>query len=348
MSTETFKSKIIEADNSLDAVEELAHARGWTDGLPIIPPTEDRVSQAVKASGLPGDRVVAELPPRDGLATVEKIAINCVMAGCRPEYMPVLIAAVEAMAAPEFNLHGIQATTNPVGPMVIVNGPIRKTLGMNGGRNCLGPGNRANASIGRAVRLILLNVGGGVPDTVDKAVQGYPGKYIACTPENEEDSPWEPLHVERGFKKEDSAVTVVGAQGTTNCVTAVLTDINHMLLFMADAMSYMSSNNVIIARGEPLMLLTTGHAKLCAEKGMSKADVKRILWETAGFPIAKMPPVMRRERIKRLEHNGLIKPCGKPEEIMIVVAGGPEPFHCTFIPTFGDTVAVTKRISVPA
>lgn len=341
-----WQSAIIETEDSWEEANRVAYERGWTDGLPIVPPTEARVWQMLEHTTRSPDEVVAALPPKNGTATIEKIAINAVMAGCLPSYLPVLIAAVEALAEPQFNLHGIQATTNPVGPMAIVNGPIRKELAMNCARNVMGPGNRANATIGRAIRLILLNIGGGIPEEVDKASQGFPGKYIFCIAENEEASPWEPLHVERGFKREDSTVTMVGAQGTTNVVTACLTDIRDMLLVIADAMGYMGSNNVLLGSGEPLLLLTPGHVELLAKEGFSKASTKQFLYEHMGFPASKYPLCMRRERMDRVTKDGIIRPARRPEDIMIVAAGGPEPFHATFVPTFGDTWAVTKRIVI--
>lgn len=345
MEQRKWESAIIETQDSLEEANAVAYERGWTDGLPIVPPTEARVSRMLQGTSRRPDEIVADLPPKNGAASIEKIAVNAVMAGCLPSYLPVLIAATEAMAETKFNLHAMQATTNPVGPMAIINGPIRNELGMNSARNVMGPGNRANASIGRAVRLILLNIGGGIPEEVDKASQGFPGKYVFCVAENEEGSPWEPLHAERGFKREDSAVTMVGAQGTSNVVTACLTDIHSMLFVIANAMSYMGSNNVILGSGEPLLILTPGHAGLLAKAGFSKESTKAYLYDRIGFPAEQYPPCMRRERMDRTIKNGILRPVERPEDIMLLVAGGPEPFHATFVPTFGDTWAVTKRIT---
>src|SRR5262249_24111947 len=156
------------------------------------------------------EQVLGMLPPRQGEATVEKLAINAVMAGCLPEYLPVLIAAVEAVADPDFNLDGVQATTHPVAPLIVVNGPLARRLNINSGYNCFGQGFRANATIGRAMRLVLMNVGGGLPGTGDRSTQGSPSKFSYCIAENEEANPWEPLHVERGFPRDVSTVTVSG------------------------------------------------------------------------------------------------------------------------------------------
>ena len=202
------ESRQHQLEDSPEAVFDHVMSQGWGDGLPVVPPTEERVRAMVDGSGLPPAHLVGAMGPAKGEATVEKIAINAVMAGCLPEYMPVVVAAVEAICEPEFNLDGVQSTTNPCGVGMIVNGPIRNEIDLNCSRNCMGPGWRANATIGRAMSLIWLNIGGAKPGEVDKSSHGFPGKYTLCFGEDEEHSPWEPLHVERGFAKEESAVTV--------------------------------------------------------------------------------------------------------------------------------------------
>ncbi|MDP2952903.1 MAG: hypothetical protein Q8O76_06275 [Chloroflexota bacterium] len=338
----------VQVDDAPEAVFELAYRKGWTDGLPIIPPTAERVHRFLAYLGRDGSEVVAEVAPSGGVATVEKIAINAVMAGCLPEYLPVVMAAVQAMAAPEFNLLGIQCTTNPVAPLAIINGPIRKRLDLNSGPNCLGQGWRANATIGRAIRLVLLNIGGGTPGEVDKAVQGMPGKYTFCFAENEEESPWGSLSQERGFAPGVSTVTMVGGQAThnVNCLSTVAREI---LRLAANAMVTIGNNNMLMGRGEPLVVLTTGHAKLCTEQGLSKAEVKRVLFDYAQVPIAEIrPEALPFPGGGYPNRDGVARPCLRAEDIMVVVAGGPEPYHLTVIPTFGDTVAVTRPIVEPA
>ena len=187
-------------DGSYADINRHYQERGWTDGLPIVPPTEDDVGEFLRWVDRHPQDVVAVLPPRQGEATVERIAINAVMAGCRPEYLPVIITTIEALADPAFNLDSIQATTHPVAPLVIVNGPVARELGINAGYNAFGQGFRANLTIGRAVRLVLMNVGGGLPGTGDRSTQGSPAKIAYCVAENEAASPWEPLHVEAGFR----------------------------------------------------------------------------------------------------------------------------------------------------
>jgi hypothetical protein len=174
-------------------------AQGWTDGLPIVPPTPAAVETMIAALGGDPDLVECKIPPRHGSLSREVLAINLVMAGCKPEYAPVVRAALLALAQPAFNLNGVQATTHMAAPLLIVNGPIAGAVGMNPGANAFGSGNRANATIGRAIRLVLLNVGGAWPGDLDKATLGHPGKYTYAVAENEAESPWAPYHVEKGF-----------------------------------------------------------------------------------------------------------------------------------------------------
>jgi len=222
----------IEIADDFEAVQRLYLDRGWSDGLPIVPPTLQRV-----------EAMLAEIPPIWGAATVEKLAINAVMAGCLPEYLPVLIAAVEAIADPVFNLYAIQATTHPCAPLMIINGPIREALGMNYSSGSFGPGWRANATIGRAMRLVLLNVGGAYPGVGDMSTQGAPSKFSYCVAENEEENPWEPLHVERGFRPDQSAVTVMAGEPPHNINDHSGRSADDILTIVAGAISVTGANN---------------------------------------------------------------------------------------------------------
>ncbi|MCY3780576.1 MAG: thioredoxin [Chloroflexi bacterium] len=192
---------------------ELAFERGWSDGLPVVPPTEERVLKMLAGTTRSPDEIIGIIPPDNVPCTIEKVAINAVMAGCKPEYLPVVLAAVEAACRYEFCMHGVLATTYFVGPIIIVNGPIRDEIGMNWSHNVLGQGNRANSTIGRALQLVVRNVGGGRPGGVDRAALGQPGKIGFCIPEREHDSYWEPLSVERGFSPEESTVTLFAGGG---------------------------------------------------------------------------------------------------------------------------------------
>src|SRR6516165_10805263 len=186
------------------ALVEWYFERGWTDGLPIVPPTGEGIAACIRALGGEPELLECRVPPRYGGLTREVLAINMVMAGCKPEYAPVVRAAMLALTSPAFNLNGVQATTHMAGPLLVVSGPVAREIGMNGGCNAFGSGNRANATIGRALRLVLLNVGGGWPGELDKSTLGHPGKYTYCVAENEAASPWAPYHVEKGFSSEDS------------------------------------------------------------------------------------------------------------------------------------------------
>jgi hypothetical protein len=191
---------------------EWYYEHGCSDGLPVVPPTAVKIAAAVTALGGEPGHVLARVPPRWGSLSREVLAINMVMAGCRPEYAPVVEAAMLALCEPPFNLNGVQATTHMASPLLVVNGPVRRAIGMNAGCNVFGSGNRANATIGRALRLILLNVGGGWPGLLDKSTLGHPGKYTYCIAENEEASPFAPYHVEHGYRAEDSTVFVLAAE----------------------------------------------------------------------------------------------------------------------------------------
>jgi hypothetical protein len=342
---------ISEELDALEAVNEHYYSLRQTDGLPIIPPTEDRVGRMLSAAGLPGEEVVGLIPPRWAEATAEKVAVNAVMAGCLPEYFPVVVAAVKAISEKPFNLYGLQATTNPVAPLLIVNGPAAGRLEMNGGYNCLGQGNRANATIGRAVRLVMMNLGGGLPGTLDRATAGQPGKYTFCLAENEDANPWQPLHVERGFAVEQSTVTAVGAAGTTNIIDMYSKTAEGVLDTISGSMNAVGTNNILMG-GEPLVLLCPEHAAIISRGGFDKEGVKSFLFEkskahVSSFSREALEGVLVRREARGLSLRGedFIPVADKPDDIMIVVAGGAGP-HSVFIPTFGgDTCAVTVPIA---
>lgn len=342
------RAALIEAPDDLDALNRLFQERRWSDGLPVVPPTRERVENALRHTHRAPDEAVATIAPGFGAATVERIAINAVLAGCRPEYLPVLIAAVEAVVAPEFNLQGIQATTNPAAVWIVVNGPIGKRLEVNGSFNCLGQGNWANATLGRALRLILQNIGGALPGEMDRATQGQPGKYTFCCAENEEMNPWEPLHVERGCARERSTVTVIGAAGTVNMNTHAK-DAGDLLRVFADTMMHATSNDYWVG-GEPWLVLAPEHVDILNRDGLNKSEFKRRLWEQSKMAAGRMAAKdLERTQVARSAELGKIGPdtmlpiSPKPEDIGIVVAGGPGT-HSVYIPSFGDTRAVTREI----
>ena len=210
----------LDLPGSVSDINDYFDQQGWTDGLPVIPPTEDLVRAMLEASPAPAEQVLGRLPPRNGTVTVEKVAINAVMAGCQPAYFPVVLAAVKAVLQPQFNAGAITTTTGGAAPVVIVSGPIAGRIGIHSGTAVLGSGHRANATIGRALRLTMRNLGGATADTMEKSTHGWPGKYTMCLAENAARNPWEPLHVELGFAPDVSIVVVVAARGIITMVEA--------------------------------------------------------------------------------------------------------------------------------
>lgn len=340
--------RLIELPADIEAFHQACSDRRWSDGLPVIPPTPARVARMLSGSSRPPTAVVATLAPGFGAATVELIAVNAVMAGCLPAHLPVLIAAVEAAADPAFNLQAVQSTTNPVTTWLIVNGPIALALGMNAGINCLGQGNLPNATLGRALRLVMQNIGGAWPAEMDRATHGQPGKFLFCCAENEAASPWAPLHADRGFAAGDNAVTVVAASGTLNLNTHSK-DADELLACLARSMAYPASNDYHYC-GEPWMILSPEHASVMAGHGYDKAAVRRMLWEqsmmTAGQFAKRDYERTRNARLGELpgfDGSTPVPLSRSPQDIGIVVAGGPGT-HSVYVPTFGETRAVTRRI----
>jgi hypothetical protein len=321
----------------------------WSDGLPVLPPTPARVDRVLgPRAGRRGD-VVATLAPLEGRATLEAIAVNAALAGAGPEHLPVIVAAVRALAEPRFNLNAIQTTTHPCTPLVIVNGPIAPRLGLSGGPNALGNGHRANAVVGRAVRLVLQNVGGARPGQEDRATLGHPGKFTYCLAEHEAASPWEPLHVERGFPAGASTVTVCGSEAPHNVNDHGSTTPEAMLLALAATAATTGSNNIYLA-GEPLVILGPEHAQTLAATGWSKADVKRRIWERARVRLEQFSAenlarfaIIDPARFTNRPPQAEVHWCLRPEDLMVIVAGGPGK-HSALVPTFGATRSVTVAI----
>ena len=309
-----------------DDVHEFVFDQAFTDGLPVVPPTPERVWRMLQGTKRDPQEVIAEVPPNLAPVTVEKVAINAVMAGARPEYMPVILAAVEAACSDEFNIHGVLATTFFVGPAIIVNGPIRQKLGMNMRMNALGQGNRANSTIGRALQLVIRNIGGGRPGEVDRAVLGGPHKLSFCFPEFEERSPWEPLHVERGFAPEDSTVTLFAAVGPQPVSDQLSRDARSLVTSIAKSMATLWNVKLYNA-GEVFLVLSPEHVDTIRSSGWSKADIRARIQEATARPIREllrddecaegMPPAQAGDDLDQL-----LPKFRDPEMINIVVAGG--------------------------
>jgi hypothetical protein len=264
---------------------ELALENRWTDGLVVAPPVESRVLGIIEYLKRDPGELIGVIGPRGGLATVEQVAINCAMAGCAPEHVPVVIAALEAMLEPEFNLAGVQATTNPCAPLVIVNGPVVKALGFNAKEGAFGGGSRANACVGRAVRLVLWNIGGAYPGETDMSTQGQPAKYLFCAAENVEASPWEPLHVEHGLRADDSAVTVFACVSPDPLL--VPGDAERILRVIASSIPS-TGINMFHAAGQILLSFGVKPAQELARGGYAKAAVKRWVWEHARYELGSL------------------------------------------------------------
>lgn len=262
---------------------EACYDRGWSDGLPVVPPTPERVLRMLQGTQRPADEIVGIIPPDNTPCTVEKVAINAVMAGCKPEYMPVVLAAVEAACMDEFCMHGLLATTYFSGPVVIVNGPIAQAIGMNSGINALGQGNRANATIGRALQLIVRNVGGGRPGEVDRAALGNPGKYTFCFAENEADSPWEPLSVERGFEPGVSTVTLFAGDGVQGIFDQQSRTPESLARTFAACLRVVAHPKIVLA-SDAVLVVSPEHGRVFREAGWSKARLKQELFDLLMLP----------------------------------------------------------------
>ncbi|MBM3342155.1 MAG: hypothetical protein FJY56_08590 [Betaproteobacteria bacterium] len=342
------RAKLIEAPADLDELNKFFIKRRWGDGMIVAPPTLEALARMLRHTRRLPDEVVATIAPGMGAATVEYIAIQGVMAGCYPEYLPVLIAAAEAVAEKKFHLQAIQATTNPAAVWLIINGPAAKWLEVNSGAGCLGPGTWANATLGRALRLILQNIGGALPGEMDKATQGQSAKYSMCCAENEAANPWQPLHVERGFAADASTVTVVGALGTWN-MNMTARNADEVLAMLADTMQYPASSDYITG-GAPFVILSPQHAALFHAAGLSKADVKQRLWaqsriragRSKGSEFERMA-TGRRAELGEITPDTMVPISEKPDDISIIVAGGPGS-HSVFVPVSAHTRSSTKAI----
>jgi hypothetical protein len=309
----------------------------------VVPPTPDRVEALLATTELPPQHLVAELPPSWGAATVERLAVNAVMAGCSPECLPVLVAGVEAMSDPAFNLFSIQATTHPCAPLLIVNGPIRATLGFNSTSGAYGPGWRASATIGRAMRLTLLNVGGAHPGIGDMSTQGAPSKYSYCVAENEEENPWQPLHVERGFRPDQSTVTVIAGEPPHNINDHSGRSAEAMLTIVAGAIAVTGANNAYTG-GETLLALGPEHASTIARDGFGKREIREWLHQHAQIPLDRYNHDTLVERFHPVPDEP-VPMVRTPDDLLVIVLGGPGK-HSSWVPTFGGTTrSVTREIT---
>ena len=316
----------LQASDEGEALEKL-HSIGCTDGLPVVIPTSDRVQRMVLASGQDGDMVLGIMGPGKGTATIEKVASAAVMAGCTPDYMPLVIAAVKAVIDPQFDLTEMQATTHCTAPLVIVNGPARISCGpIACGFGALGPGHRANASVGRALRLCMINIGGGRPGSSDMALLGHPGKFTYCLGEDEENSPFPALHVDRGFDPEDSVVTVIGAEAPHSVIYMGDADdpenAEKLLEVISEGLVNGATNNATITGGSVVVILNPEHAEILASANLNRETIAKKLVELTRQPVEKL---RRRNRsfASRFEEGQEDYYCfSDPSQILILMAGG--------------------------
>jgi hypothetical protein len=326
---QTGKTPRVAFKGSLQEVNRFYYSKGWTDGLPIIPPTEEAVAEMLTGTDLPRDHVVATLIPRKGKATVEKIAVNAVMAGALPTYMPVLIAAVQSFADPKSRFDTFEVSTGSWAPFLAINGRIRNDINVNCSSGALSPGNIANAAIGRAVGLIVKNIGGARKAVEDMGVIGNPGKYSLVIGEDEEASPWEPFNIERGFKKEDNTVTVFFPNTFIQTVPSG-----------TDAKGILDTLSGMVTSTMSGLILIPSWAKVLANEGYTRQKVKEYLAahgtpspSAVGFSNEASPPKMDLDK-----------------SLMILVAGGPGSFIALLRsagPGFFENSLITTKIELP-
>jgi hypothetical protein len=339
--------EVVRGAEPVQEVNALFEARGWTDGLPVVPPTLARVQAMCAATTRAPSDVLGEVEPLRGVATVEKVAANAVMAGCEPPHFPVVLAAVEAALDPAFNMRGVQTTDENVAPLLVVSGPIAARVGINAGFGALGPGWRANAAIGRAVRLFMINLGGGWPGAVSLAGLGQPSRYTLCFAERD-DSPWPPLHLELGYRPEQSTVTVLRAETAIN-VTGGLPELASVMASAASAftMRYEDLVAVVVA---PFV------ARRLAAEGWSKDDVRRALYKEARVPVPAWQQWWLRTTapewpgwIRDAEGSGSLPVVREPGDITVVVAGADLAIpQLAYFPSWGFPRCRVTREIMPA
>tara|TARA_B100000315_G_scaffold256224_1_gene301643 strand:- start:1094 stop:2152 length:1059 start_codon:yes stop_codon:yes gene_type:complete len=342
----------VQWNSALEAIER-CHELGWTDGLPVVPPTEYRVGQFVEAVARPASEVVGEIPERRREITVGKIAANAVMAGCLPEHLPVVVAATEAMLDPLFNLVGPSSSMGGSAILVIVNGPVVRQLNINARNNLFGPGNRANATIGRAIRLILMNACAAIPGLYDRSVIGHPGKFSYCIAEAETETHWTPLHVERGFAPSQSAVTVfaseaprqVRATGKPEAILHAVADVASTLGTSMSTSGSVGDRSVGVRQGE-IAVTIAGNSAIWRD--WTKEQVRNHLHDRIRRSVADLKNAgVLPQPVEPGDGERFLPLVPEPEDILLLFAGGEESNMSSVIPSWGPKVgstAVTKEV----
>jgi len=325
---------------------EAYYEAGWTDGLPVVPPTDASVEATLAAGGLRGDEVIGEIPGRNTVVVADKVAINAVMAGCMPEYLPVVVAALKGLCHPDFAYHGPASSTGGSAMVLIVNGPVARALRINSGNNAFGQGHRPNATIGRAVRLVMMNAMNTRPGLLDRATLGHPGKYSFCFAEHEDDHPWEPLHVSRGLRSHDSAVTVYASNSLSQVYNQLAAEPEPLLRCFADALCNLGSPNVK-GFNQSLVVLAGEHAEVLRASGWSRRRVQDFLVEHARRPVADLKRAGRLPgAVESADETTWRHVFERADDLLIVCAGGRAGSWSACLPGWGNkwTRAVTTRI----
>ena len=338
----------LSAEDEHQALEQL-HALGCTDGLPVVIPTEERVARMVLATGYDADLVLGDMGPNQGACSVEKLAAAAVMAGCLPDYAPVVVAAALAVMDPTFDLTEVQATTHAITPLIIVSGPARDWCGgIHGGFGALGPGYRANASIGRALRLAMINIGGGRSGTSDMALMGHAGKFTMCLAEDEANSPFEPMHTLRGFQADQSVVTVIGTDAPTSIMGVVDADdptcADRLLYSFARAFANVTTNNTALRGGQAALALNPDHAAFLAACGYSLEAIRNRVVELAtvsGTEFAQSASYMGVKPDPERSYQ-----CFNSEEDLVVFVAGGGGLYSVGFPSWCAGPHVNRAVSV--
>lgn len=325
----------------------------WSDGLPVVTPTDERIKRMLEGTQRDPGELIGHIPPAMGVATVRSVAVHAVMAGCKPEYLPIVLGGISLMLREEFNLNAVQGTMGASAPLMIVNGPYAKRVGLHGGNGCFGPGFRANASIGRAIRLMLMNLGGGVPGLGSSTVFGSPLRYTACLTENTEQSPWETLAAAKGYSDGDNVMTCAMVDPPRYCFDDFSTEPERLLTGIADTMSALSLFNMSVPRCAMVVVMCPTQARVCAKAGWSRAQVGERLCELAGRTVRELKRggVWRTERAEKLKidfHNeDLFVPAVKnPDDFHLLVAGGMGPFTAVCNGWGGGSLPVHSKYHV--
>lgn len=325
LTTDSLTSQKLVADTEEAAMQAL-HAAGCTDGLPVVIPTDARVARMILASGLDGDIRLGDVGPNQGVASIEKVAIAAVMAGCLPDYFPVVVAAVQTLCDPRFDATEVQSTTHGVSPLVIVNGPIRTAAGLASGFGAMGPGHRANATIGRALRLVMQNVGGAQPGVSDMALLGHAGKFTACLAEDEEHSPFPPLHTSLGFAADQSTVTLVGVEAAHSVMSVGDADdptsADRLLASLAATIANVGSNNAFFGKGSVVVVLNPDHAAALAAAGHTRQSIQDQLHERAANPLGLLRSLNPTFTPRSGADDDRRRATASPTDILVMQAGG--------------------------